>query len=53
MTIAGVETLFSIVDIYWSHFQYLILNLSFDEERMPIAKEGEHMAKDTAVQLLN
>jgi hypothetical protein len=23
----------------------LILNLSFDEERVPIAKEGAHMAK--------
>ena len=32
MTIAEVERLFSIVDIYSSHFPYLISNLSFDEE---------------------
>ena len=53
MTTAGVERLFSIVDIYWSHFPYLISYLSFDEERVPIAKGSTHMAKDTAAQLLN
>ena len=53
MTTAGVERLFSIVDIYSSHFPYLISNLSFDEERVSIAKEGAHMAKDSAAQLLN
>ncbi len=53
MTTAGVERLFSIIDIYSSHFPYLISNLSFDEERVPIAKESAHMAKDTAAQLLN
>ena len=53
MTIAGVERLFSIIDIYWSHFPYLISNLSIDEERVPIAKEVAYIDKDTAAQLLN
>ena len=42
MTIAGVKRLFSIVDIiYWSHFPYLISNLSFDEERVSIELNDE------------
>jgi hypothetical protein len=45
MTIAGVERLFSIVDIYWSHFPYLISNLSFDEERVPIARTAHTWLK--------
>jgi hypothetical protein len=36
-----VERLFSIVDIYWSHFPYLISNLSFDEERVSIELNDE------------
>jgi hypothetical protein len=45
MTIAGVERLFSIVDIYWSHFPYLISNLSFDEERVSIARTAHTWLK--------